>query len=57
MRGAKDNPELAEVRAILLKVQRLGMEPEEEDPAVAGPAPAGTGRQGSSRAPGQYRRI
>jgi hypothetical protein len=40
MRGAKDNPELAEVRAILLKVQRLGMEPEEEDPAVAGPAPS-----------------
>jgi hypothetical protein len=39
MLGAKDNPELAEVRAILLKVQRLGMEPEEEDPAAAGPAP------------------
>ena len=39
MRGAKDNPELAEVRAILLKVQRLGLEPEEEDPAAAGLAP------------------
>jgi hypothetical protein len=38
MRVAKDNPELAEVRAILLKVQRLGIEPEEEDPADAGPA-------------------
>jgi hypothetical protein len=40
MRGAKDNPELAEVRAILLKVQRLGVEPEEA-PAGADPVPAG----------------
>lgn len=38
MRGAKDNPELAEVRAILLKVQRLGMKPE-DPPAGADPVP------------------
>ena len=38
MRGAKENPELAEVRAILLKVQRLGAEPEEIS-AAADPAP------------------
>ena len=40
MRGAKDNTELAEVRAILLKVQRLGVETEEA-PAGTDPAPAG----------------
>jgi hypothetical protein len=46
MGEAKENPELAEVRAILLKVQRLGMGPEEDvsskepDPAVPGPAAA-----------------
>ncbi len=40
MRGAKDDPELAEVRAILLKVQRLGLEPEEDAPSRS-PAPAG----------------
>ena len=40
MREAKDHPELAEVRAILLKVQRLGLEPE-EDAAGADHAPAG----------------
>ena len=39
MREAKDHPELAEVRAILLKVQRLGLEPE-EDAAGADHAPA-----------------
>jgi hypothetical protein len=39
MRGAKENPELAEVRAILLKVQRLGVEPE-EDLSPKTPAPA-----------------
>ncbi len=40
MRGAKENTELAEVRAILMKVQRLGSAPEEgpaaEDPVQTG---------------------
>jgi hypothetical protein len=48
MRGAKENPELAEVRAILLKVQRLGTEPEEdlvpEEPAPAAELQAPTSR-------------
>ncbi len=41
MGGTKEDPELAEVRAILLKVQRLGAEPEEQ-PGPKEPAPAAT---------------
>jgi hypothetical protein len=39
MRGAKENPELAEVRAILLKVQHLGTGPDEDSrPDESAPA-------------------
>jgi hypothetical protein len=52
MREAKDNPELAEVRAILLKVQRLGLEPEEA-PSGSDPVPAAPAAKAQAGAPHQ----
>ena len=50
MRVAKDHPELAEVRAILLKMQRLGLEPE-EDAAGADYVPGGTAAKAQAGPP------
>jgi hypothetical protein len=50
MQVAKDHPELAEVRAILLKMQRLGLEPE-EDAAGADYVPRGAAANAQARPP------
>ncbi len=50
MREAKEDPELAEVRAILLKVQRLGTEPEEDQSPKEPDPVAASAAQGTAAA-------